>query len=177
MNTFLAATRVMFYGSCLQPNPTHVILLYSLADTEAPDYFCLFKKQSGSEASESQLNLSPAKKNTYVQVMAEGKTKTRPNWLIKDISGRLNFCFSLKSYSMKIKTWICTDLKCWRCTRQTPHYIGIRKELYFHSVGFSKASILWHNPLFFKPRNVHFYKVSSVQSSNSALMRRCDFQS
>lgn len=80
MNSFLAATRVMFYGSCLQPNPTHVILLYSLADTEAPDYFCLFKKQSGSEALESQLNLSPAKKNTYVQVMAEerkNKNKTQ----------------------------------------------------------------------------------------------------
>ena len=176
MNTFLAATRVMFYGSCLQPNPTHVILLYSLADTEAPDYLCLFKKQSGSEGLESQLNLSPAKKNTYVKVMAEGKTKTRPSWLIKDISRRLNFCFSLKSYSIEIKTWMYW-LKVSAVYRQTPHYIGIRKELYFHSVGFSKASILSHNPLFFKLRNVHFYKVSSIQSSNSALMRRCDFQS
>lgn len=44
MNTFLAAIKVMFYGSCLQPNPTHVILLYSLADIEVPDYFCLFKR-------------------------------------------------------------------------------------------------------------------------------------
>ena len=87
----------MFYGSCLQPNPTHVILLYSLADIEVPDYFCLFKQETASEALESQLHLSPAKKNTYAQVMAEeSKNKNKTQLVTKGHKWKIKLLFFIE---------------------------------------------------------------------------------
>lgn len=75
-----------------------MILLYSLADTEVPDYFCLFKQETNWFRSFGESTpFKPGKKNTYVQVMAEErKNKNKTQLVNKGCKWKIKLLFFME---------------------------------------------------------------------------------